>query len=110
MTDYLDTVCGAVRGKTLRQAARAELAGHMKERFEDLLTEGLVEEAAALETIKRMGDPETLGKRITRANYSPIGLISIFAGLILLVGAFIVTGNILNVEFIWFIDYSAAAI
>lgn len=107
MSDYLDTVCGAVRGKALKQATRVELADHMKERFEDLLEEGLGEEAAALETIKRMGDPETLGKRITKANYSPIGLISIFCGLILLVGAFIVTGKVLSVEFIWFIDFNA---
>jgi len=105
MTDYLDEVCKSVRGKELRQTARGELADHMRERYGDLIADGLEAETAALETIKRMGDPETLGQRISEANRSHKGLFYGLCGLILFVSVItaIIIGH--DASFIWFIDF-----
>ncbi|MCL2078017.1 MAG: permease prefix domain 1-containing protein [Oscillospiraceae bacterium] len=107
MSDYLDRVCAAIRGNTLRQAARGELADHINERYGELLKEGLAPETAALETVKRMGDPETLGRRISAANrmsFSCRGLVTIGIGLavavlILALGFYTIGG-----ELAFFID------
>ncbi|MCL2018162.1 MAG: permease prefix domain 1-containing protein [Oscillospiraceae bacterium] len=104
MSDYLDEVCTNIRGKTVRQVARGELFDHMKERYAGLLDEGLTEEAATLETVKRMGDPETLGRRITAANRSVSELIILCMGFILTALIFIGVLAALGAEFEWFID------
>jgi hypothetical protein len=104
MTDYLDKTCKAIRGRELRQTARGELADHMRERYGDLLADGSEPEAAALETIKRMGDPETLGQRITAANRSYKGIINALIGLIFFVFAISLFGIIDGAEFVWFLD------
>jgi hypothetical protein len=105
MTDYLDEVTKAVKGRELRQTARGELADHMRERYGDLLADGLEPEMAALETIKRMGDPETLGQRITKANRSNKGLIYALIGLIIFITVItmIIIGH--GASYFWFIDY-----
>jgi ABC-type multidrug transport system fused ATPase/permease subunit len=104
MTDYLDETCKAVRGRELRQKARGELADHMRERYGDLVADGLEPEAAALETIKRMGDSETLGRRISKANRSIKGLINAFIGLGLFILAVIFINAVSRTEIIWFFD------
>jgi hypothetical protein len=105
MTDYLDETCAAIRGRELRQTARSELADHMRERYGDFVADGLEPEMAALETIKRMGDPETLGKRITAANRSNKGLIYALIGLIIFITVItiIIIGH--GASYWWFVDY-----
>ncbi|MCL2697270.1 MAG: permease prefix domain 1-containing protein [Oscillospiraceae bacterium] len=104
MTDYLDKTCAVIRGRELRQTARGELADHMRERYGDLIADGLEPEAAALETIKRMGDPETLGRRITEANRSHKGLINALIGLVLFIFGIFLIGAISGAEIIWYFD------
>jgi hypothetical protein len=103
MTDYLDNVCAAIRGGELRRAARSELVDHMRERYDWFIAEGKEPEAAALETIKRMGDPELLGQRISKANHSGKG---IFFGLIGLVVFIIASLFVIGIHghFDWFIQ------
>jgi hypothetical protein len=104
MVDYLDNVCAAIRGGELRQAARSELADHMRERYDGFIAEGKEPQAAALETIKRMGTPEALGQRITAANRSYKGLIYALFGLILFVGSVFVLGARFDARFVWYVD------
>jgi len=103
MTDYLDETCKAIRGRELRQTARGELADHMRERYGDLIQEGLEAEAAALETIKRMGEPELLGQRITKANRSLRKTLIALGSLALFILSFLFT-ILLSGEPIWYLD------
>jgi hypothetical protein len=109
MTDYLDEVCKSIKGRELRQTARSELAVHMSERYGELESDGLEADAAALETVKRMGDAETLGRRITAANRSFKGLINAFIGFVFFIFAISLFGIIDGVEFLWFVDFVSFA-
>ncbi|MCL1824008.1 MAG: permease prefix domain 1-containing protein [Oscillospiraceae bacterium] len=107
MSDYLDEVCAAVRGSALKQAARIELTDHMKERYADLTQEGFSEENAALETVKRMGEAEVLGKRITAANRSVYAILAPLCGLGLFVFALVLMFFGKGGRFAYFYDPSS---
>jgi len=106
MTDYLDRVCAEIRGGELRQAARSELVDHMKERYDSFIAGGAEPEDAALETIKRMGDPEELGHRITAVNRPIGGLIFGFVGFVLFLLTSLIIISIRG-DFSWFFDEMA---
>lgn len=80
VSDYLDTVCAAIRRKSLHPMVRVELADHLTERCEELAKEGMEPEAAAREAVLRMGDPYALGRKITEANRSRVNLLTIWGG------------------------------
>jgi hypothetical protein len=75
----------------------------MRERYGDLLADGLEPEMAALETIKRMGDPETLGQRITKANRSLRKTMIALGSLALFILSFLFT-ILLSGEPVWYLD------
>jgi hypothetical protein len=103
MTDYLDEVCKSIKGRELRQTARSELAVHMSERYGELESEGLEADAAALETVKRMGDAQTLGRRITAANRSLRKTLIALGSLALFILSFLFT-VLLSGEPVWYLD------
>ncbi|GGH36654.1 FtsW/RodA/SpoVE family cell cycle protein [Paenibacillus segetis] len=66
--NYLDSVCKHVRAKQLHPEIREELSGHIAERMEILLLEGLPEQLAAEEAVSQMGAPDTIGQSLHQAH------------------------------------------
>lgn len=66
--DFLTQVCKQVRARAMHPEIREELLGHIEERTELLMLEGLPEELAVQEAVKQMGDPGDIGKSLHLAH------------------------------------------
>ncbi|MDL2288843.1 permease prefix domain 1-containing protein [Oscillospiraceae bacterium OttesenSCG-928-F05] len=89
LSDYLDTVCGELRGKALKAAVREELRLHVTERAAELEGTGLSPEEAAARTVERMGDGRELGKKLLTANRAGKNIPLLVTGLLLIAAALI---------------------
>ncbi|ACX62714.1 FtsW/RodA/SpoVE family cell cycle protein [Paenibacillus sp. FSL H8-0457] len=65
---FLDRVCKQVRTRQMHPEIREELLGHIEDRTELLMLEGLPEEFAIQEAVKQMGDPGDIGKNLHMAH------------------------------------------
>ncbi|MEF7438856.1 FtsW/RodA/SpoVE family cell cycle protein [Paenibacillus lautus] len=65
---FLDRVCKQVRTRQMHPEIREELLGHIEDRAELLMLEGLPEEIAVQEAVKQMGDPGDIGKSLYMAH------------------------------------------
>lgn len=66
--DYCAQVCARVRFRPARAAIAQELAGHIEDRQEVLLSRGLSEAEAEAQAVEAMGDPAELGEALDRAH------------------------------------------
>ncbi|MGN7455321.1 FtsW/RodA/SpoVE family cell cycle protein [Paenibacillus pasadenensis] len=90
---YLDAVCSKVRAKDRHAEIREELLGHLEELAEELRAEGMEEQEAAREALRRMGDAERVGAGLHLAHRPKPDLwLAAMAGLMLLAGLAYVYG------------------
>ncbi len=89
MREYVDTVCGRIRFRDLHPQIRLELEGHIEDHRHDLIGNGMAQEQALDQALKRMGDPDALGKQLDAANRPPLEWsLLMLAGFLLVVGLF----------------------
>ena len=72
---YLDEVLSFVKFKYDHKAIRRELAEHMADLKEDLMAEGMDEEAAEYMTIAHMGDAAEIGQELNKEHHVLLGWI-----------------------------------
>mgnify|MGYP007101851983 CR=1 FL=1 len=65
---YLETVMAQIRWKRARTVLSEELRDHLLSQREACAAEGLTEEAAEREAVRRMGDPITVGQELDRVH------------------------------------------
>ena len=70
---YLDEVLSFVKFKYDHKAIRRELAEHMTDLKEDLMADGMDEEAAEYMTIAHMGDAEEIGQELNKEHHALLG-------------------------------------
>ena len=70
---YLDEVLSFVKFKYDHKAIRRELAEHMADLKEDLMADGMDEEAAEYMTIAHMGDAEEIGQELNKEHHALLG-------------------------------------
>ena len=70
---YLDEVLSFVKFKYDHKAIRRELAEHMTDLKEDLMADGMDEEAAEYMTIAHMGDAEEIGQELDKEHHALLG-------------------------------------
>lgn len=70
---YLDEVLSFVKFKYDHKAIRRELAEHMADLKEDLMGEGMDEEAAEYMTIAHMGDAAEIGQELNKEHHALLG-------------------------------------
>ena len=75
---YLKDVLSFVKFKYDHNAIYFELIGHMEERYEDLLAEGIEEQAAKEMTVLRMGDAKEIGKAFNEVHNPVLGRFCFF--------------------------------
>lgn len=86
---WLDKVCSHLSGPRARARIRLELQNHMLDRVRLLMqSRGLSEEEAMLETAKRMGDPDEIGRALHCARLSPWRFL-LWVGTLLIWAAFV---------------------
>lgn len=61
---YLDEVCAQVRCRKAHTALREELRGHIEERIEGALAQGMDAEEAAQQAVMQMGDSVLVGRQL----------------------------------------------
>ena len=79
---FLDTVCGEVRWRAAHPAIRAELCDHIEDQKEALVRSGLAPEVAQEQTLRQLGEPETLGQ-LFDASYRPAATFGVLAPIVL---------------------------
>lgn len=84
---YLNDVVSHVRFAFDRRKIRQELAEHMEDLYEDLLSQDIDEKQAAELTVDYMGDSEELGKELDKAHHPVLGYVWLTLGIICLVVA-----------------------
>ena len=72
---YLDEVLSFVKFKYDHRAIRRELVEHMADLKEDLMAEGMDEEAAEYMTIAHMGDAAEIGQELDKEHHALLGWI-----------------------------------
>ena len=70
---YLDEVLSFVKFKYDHKAIRRELAEHMADLKEDLMADGMDEEAAEYMTIAHMGDAAEIGQELDKEHHALLG-------------------------------------
>lgn len=70
---YLDEVLSFVKFKYDHKDIRRELAEHMADLKEDLMADGMDEEAAEYMTIAHMGDAEEIGQELDKEHHALLG-------------------------------------
>ena len=70
---YLDEVLSFVKFKYDHKAIRRELAEHMADLKEDLMADGMDEEAAEYMTIAYMGDAAEIGQELDKEHHALLG-------------------------------------
>jgi hypothetical protein len=65
---FLDAVCARVRFRPVREGIKAELRGHMEDRTEALVAQGIPEPEAMAQAVAAMGDPAEVGKELDKAH------------------------------------------
>lgn len=73
--EYLDAVLSHVKFKYDHAEIRAELAAHLADLQEDLLAEGMDEDAAAYMAVEYMGDAAELGEELDKEHHAALGWI-----------------------------------
>ena len=70
---YLDEVLSFVKFKYDHKAIRRELAEHMADLKEDLMAEGMDEEAAEYMAVEYMGDAAEIGRELDKEHHALLG-------------------------------------
>lgn len=69
---YISRVCSHLFWPPYRRRVRRELCDHIASRMEYLQSErGMDENAAAREALRRLGDPDALGRSLRHARFPP---------------------------------------
>lgn len=84
---YLNDVVSHVRFAFDRRKIRQELAEHMEDLYEDLLSQDIDEEQAAELTVDYMGDSAELGKELDKVHNPVLGYVWLTLGIICIVVA-----------------------
>lgn len=84
---YLNDVVSHVRFAFDRRKIRQELAEHMEDLYEDLLSQDIDQEQAAELTVDYMGDSEELGKELDKAHHPVLGYVWLILGILCIVMA-----------------------
>ncbi|MCI7656373.1 permease prefix domain 1-containing protein [Anaerotignum sp.] len=84
---YLNDVVSHVRFAFDRRKIRQELAEHMEDLYEDLLSQDIDEKQAAELTVDYMGDSEELGKELDKAHHPVLGYVWLILGILCIVVA-----------------------
>ena len=66
LEEYLDSVCEQIRWKRAREGTVQELRTHLLDQTDAYLELGMDEDAAALESVRQMGDPVETGVLLDR--------------------------------------------
>lgn len=84
---YLNDVVSHVRFAFDRRKIRQELAEHMEDLYEDLLSQDIDEKQAAELTVDYMGDSAELGKELDKVHNPVLGYVWLTLGIICIVVA-----------------------
>ncbi len=84
---YLNDVVSHVRFAFDRRKIRQELAEHMEDLYEDLLSQDIDEEQATELTVDYMGDSAELGKELDKVHNPVLGYVWLTLGIICIVVA-----------------------
>lgn len=89
---FLEAVRGQIRWKQARKSLEAELRTHLLDQRDALMAQGMDEDAAAAESVRRMGDPVEVGMQLDRVHRpKPQWGLLILVGVILCAGLVIQT-------------------
>jgi len=86
MNDYLDTVADQIQWKAAKPVVLRELSDHLEDQCDACLTEGMPQQQAREEAIRRMGDPAEVGRALDQV-HRPKSV----KGLIAAIGAMLAT-------------------
>lgn len=92
VTVFLNSVCESIRSPKEQLLVRAELSGHIANIMEELMAKGMEEENAEAEALRRMGNPEVIGKEIADLNSPMVNILTVIAGIIMFIMAFVFLG------------------
>lgn len=87
LEEYLDSVCEQIRWKRAREGTVQELRTHLLDQTDAYLELGMDEDAAALESVRQMGDPVETGVLLDRIHRpKPQWGLLCFVGILLVMG------------------------
>ncbi|MCH5138369.1 FtsW/RodA/SpoVE family cell cycle protein [Clostridiaceae bacterium UIB06] len=66
--EYINKICSRVRYKQAHNEIKEELLGHLEEKIEDLIAEGMDEKEAVEKSLLQMGDAEVIGKQLNESH------------------------------------------
>lgn len=66
--EYIEVICSYVKFKKAHKEIRTELLGHIEEKTEDLILEGINEEEASKKALAEMGQAEVIGKQLNESH------------------------------------------
>ncbi|MBP3306795.1 MAG: hypothetical protein J6L66_04160 [Anaerotignum sp.] len=80
--NYIQEVLSFVRFKYDHKSIRMELQEHMEDLYEELMEDGMDEEAARYMTIAYMGDASEIGQELNKEHHVLLGILWYFARLL----------------------------
>lgn len=66
--EYINKICSRVRYKQAHNEIKEELLGHLEEKIEDLIADGMDEKEAVEKSLLQMGDAEVIGKQLNESH------------------------------------------